>query len=436
MPTQRFTLLALQSVLQQLLQGTGRWRRPVQAGRWQLSAVTLLAWLGCRWQPQCLGAPDYPDARHPYLETASDWQGMLGQAEHARVAPLLYTVARTCGVCPPPVERALHDVYAFTAVQNRLRLRELTTILATLEVADIPAIVLKGAALAGVVYGDIALRPMSDLDVLVRREHVNLSLDRFTCLGWTVGSIEPRTGTTLDYENELLLVGPPPARNLLEIHWDLLDSPHHQRTIDNNWLWQTAQPAHLGGVIALILGPEAQLLHLCAHLAFHHGRGDQPVLLWQHDVAQVLHVYRDRLDWDVILTKAQAFDLVLPLQQVLGQVLAMWSVPVPDNAMQRLAQLHPSPAEAVVFNGSPKAIAQWRNASGTIYPACPIGVRGPNSPCRTFFPHQPTCANATISPRASRFCCRTHIDGPSAFKKPSPSAVNSRILVDGFCIYL
>ena len=51
----------------------------------------------------------------------------------------------------------------------------------------------------------------------------------------------------------------------------------------------------------------------------------------------------------MILAKAQAFDLVLPLQQVLGQVLAMWSVPVPDNAMQRLAQLHPSPAEAAVF---------------------------------------------------------------------------------------
>jgi hypothetical protein len=91
-----------------------------------------------------------------------------------------------------------------------------------------------------------------------------------------------------------------------------------------------------------MLGPEAQLLHLGAHLWLHHrGRG----LLWQFDLVLLLHALADRLDWDAVVHRAAAYDLVLSTRYVLNGLATLWQAPVPATVLARLRALSPSPAE-------------------------------------------------------------------------------------------
>ncbi len=115
-----------------------------------------------------------------------------------------------------------------------------------------------------------------------------------------------------------------------------------------------------------MLGPEAQVLHLCAHLALHHaGEGLLPL----NDIGEVLHRHRGQIDWRVLMAQAQAADLVLPLQQILPRVARGWGAPIPAEALAALAALPPSTAEAQVFGGmsaGPRTVAAevWSDLVG------------------------------------------------------------------------
>jgi hypothetical protein len=336
-----------------------------QAGEDPATRFTLLCLRG-RWDPAALEA-----ARELASTGALDWEAWRQAVEAEVLSPLLYRVLHGQGIIPPPLEGELRLAYLRNARSNVLAFRELDDIVRCLAAAGIPAILLKGAALAETVYGNIAVRPMADLDLLVRREQMPGALRALGEAGYVAAEPEARAGLALEFENELVLRKPGPAEVPLELHWSLLDSPHHQRLIPADWLWQTARSSLFagegaGGEAARILGPEAQLLHLCAHLVLHHlGQG----LLWRHDIAEVIAFYRDAVDWEELLARAAAFDLVLPLQTVLPQVAEGWSAPVPAAVLARLRTLQPSAAEMNAFRlltAAQRPVAQrmWTDLSG------------------------------------------------------------------------
>jgi hypothetical protein len=281
------------------------------------------------------------------------WQEFLHAADQEHLAPQLYSILRCSGLVPAPVEAELYESYLRSAARNLLLLRALTDDLGRLASAGVLVIVLKGATLAGTVYEDPALRPMSDIDLLVPPEHVSRAVDAFKANGYETPSTEMRSGARLAYENEVEVRRPGAVDIRVDIHWSLLDSPLYRHKPSQDWLWGTALPVRVGGTEALMLGPEAQILHLCAHLAFHHG-GQGP--LWLNDVAEVAHYYRDGLDWQMVLEQAKVSNLVFALQKVLPRVAAGWLAPIPDPILTTLETLHPSAVEMKIH--------RWRNAEG------------------------------------------------------------------------
>lgn len=131
-----------------------------------------------------------------------------------------------------------------------------------------------------------------------------------------------------------------------EPHWHLVDSPFCQRRISVDWFWQTARPARLSSADVKVLGREALLLYLCAHLALHH-RGAR--LLWLCDIDRLLRREGERLDWERLLAKAREYVLVLPLRAVLAQAMDVLGAPLPGDIAERLARLEPDAAEQKAF---------------------------------------------------------------------------------------
>ncbi len=321
--------------------------------------------------PLCLRSPWDPAALPAARALAADLDvaALLQTAQAEGLAPLLYSIVRGQQLLPPPAEAALRQAYYGSAHRNLLLLHELEEVLCAFATARIPVIVLKGAALGPAIYANPAARPLGDLDLLLHPADVPAAQRILAARGYRAPQQEARPEALLDYENELMLrqEGPPGAA--VEIHWSLLDSPHHQRRLPLEWFWATAQPLSLGATSALMLGPEAQLLHLCAHLVLHHGSADLR-LLWLHDIAAVIVHYQQQLDWDALLAQAQACDLVLPVQQLLPAIARDWHAPIPATALAELARLRPSPAEVRVHAqltapGRPAGRRFWDDLSAT-----------------------------------------------------------------------
>jgi hypothetical protein len=275
-----------------------------------------------------------------------DWAALHEIARREALLPLLCETVFHRGLLPAEMEDDWRASYAGSLLRNVHLLSELEAVLAALQGEGITPILLKGAALLHSVYVEPALRPMADLDLLLRQEQMAAALRVLAAAGYVPVRPETRAGLAIEYENELLLQKPDSSSIPLELHWSLFDSPHHQRLIPMGWWWQSAVPVQPELFSAHILGPEAQVLHLCAHIVLHHqGRG----LRWLHDIAEVIYFYQDRLDWDLLLSRAVEYDLLLPLQQILPRVVEGWGTPLPAGIRERLQGLKPSPAEMRVF---------------------------------------------------------------------------------------
>ena len=84
---------------------------------------------------------------------------------------------------PPRLRHRPRLAYLQTGQRNLVLLRELQTAVDALDAAGVPSIVLKGGALADGL-SQHALRPMADIDLLIRREHLDEALAVFGGAGF------------------------------------------------------------------------------------------------------------------------------------------------------------------------------------------------------------------------------------------------------------
>ena len=291
------------------------------------------------------------------------WDDFLQAARTGGVSPLVYEAVRGRGLLPAPVEEGLRLDYYGVARTNLLRFHRLEEALRGLADAGIDVILLKGAALAEAIYGNLALRPMGDFDLLVHEGDVEGALRVLTALGYARPYGEFRPGFIRAFRNQIMMrkAGDDETRPI-EIHWRLLSPLYYQRAIPAGWLWETARAARLGTVPVRILSPEAQVLHLCGHL-LQHGGCEKASARQLYDLAEVIVLYRERIKWDEVLARAQTYGLVLPLQEALSRAHALWSLPVPPEVWDRLQRLRPSRGEArayaLLVGGEPVARRLW-----------------------------------------------------------------------------
>src|SRR5262245_17462858 len=100
-----------------------------------------------------------------------DWERLWDLGHLHDVLPLLTAALRPlAGQAPIPgewLERAQRRLYA-TLFQNTIVADELVRVCLALREAGVTALPVKGVVLAETIYGNLALRPAADIDVLVR----------------------------------------------------------------------------------------------------------------------------------------------------------------------------------------------------------------------------------------------------------------------------
>jgi hypothetical protein len=279
------------------------------------------------------------------------WRAAGALAECERLGPLMHRLLSGHRIAPPDREEQFRLAYRQSALRNRLLLRELAACLRACARAGIEVIVLKGAALAETLYGDIALRPMLDLDLLVRADDRAAVCRVLHQLGYVQTPASGRSGA-LDADSDLLFSKLAGATTHVDLHWRLFDLPDHRGgRMDAEWLWCSAQEARIAGVTTLRLGAEAQVLHLAGHLAMADGG---PGLLWRNDLVTLL-AHHAALDWEALIAGAERHDIAPLLRQVLLELADQWDASIPDRALARLRRLSASRPSPRISQPSPAA---------------------------------------------------------------------------------
>jgi len=313
---------------------------PVVPGAWSVHRQFVLSCLQGRWQADKL--------KTAQLLTHSldwQWQPVLDILEREALSPLFHRILQPLPL-PDAVRGHLAHAYYRNACRNMLLFRELGLLIQSFQQAEILTIVLKGAALSDLVYGDIGLRPMSDLDLLIQRIDLHKARIILAEAGYSLVGLEMRAGYTEEFRYEETWLKPGLVNTYIDLHWGLFNHLYYQPGVTTQWLWDTALNLEINQVKVQVLGYEAQVLHLCAHLCLHH-TGDE--LMWLQDIAELIHRYPDQIDWAQLLIQVPAFHLVLPVQQVLQQLAVDWAIPIPREVMEQILALKPSAREARVF---------------------------------------------------------------------------------------
>lgn len=271
----------------------------------------------------------------PHDRSGLDWGDLLACAQSHCVESLLFAALKETSLldyAPPAIRVALEQAYWHTRVTNLLLADELAALLALFAQAGIPVVVLKGAALAFTLYADPAVRRLGDIDLLIYPEHRESATAVLAGQGFQpFPEVQEGFGAQFSNERAFRRCGRIPTQ--VDLHWALSGRAYWRRRISMTWFWAHTAPWSVCGQPALMLAPEAQLLHLCAH-ALQHGA---PNVRWTYDIA--LLVTRWAIDWDEVLAIAPVFGLTAALQSTLAGVFDWWGVQAPYAVRARLAAL-------------------------------------------------------------------------------------------------
>ena len=282
-----------------------------------------------------------------------------------RLLPLLYRNLHGLGIDAPVLSK-LKGVYRHTWSKNHFLSQRMIPLLEAFHLASIETLILKGAALILLYYGDYGLRPMGDFDVLVRRKDLRIAIAVLYRLGWTPESEWPKenipfkkvldqlSGSPVFELPEVLL----PFHHALgfedtngghiDLHWHLSHECLTSQATDD--FRKRAIPTQMNRIPIYVLNPTDQLLHVCLHGSrWNH----LPPVHWIADAMTILNTKELEIDWNHLSAQAEKHQLTLPVTDALFYLRETFDAPIPPVILQHLKRLPTSKREQVKYQVIP-----------------------------------------------------------------------------------
>jgi Uncharacterised nucleotidyltransferase len=241
-------------------------------------------------------------------ESFAKWQSLVDldaiDRGSMRLLPLLYRHH-------PAVPR-LKGVYRQVWFRNQLILDHGARAMRALEGAGIPAVALKGAALATTVYDEPAQRPMEDYDGLVPHDRFARAVEVMLASGWSFHPplADPESHFVFQHAIGFRRDG----GGELDLHW----------TADGLPPDAALRP----------LAPVDLLLQTCAHATLLNPH--VPPIRWAADA--FLLIARDAIVWEDVVALARERRLSLTMHRCLEYLRDGLGVAIPDLVLDALAR--------------------------------------------------------------------------------------------------
>lgn len=264
------------------------------------------------------------------LNPPLDWAYIRRHAARHGLEPQLHRhLAEHEALVPSETLRHFSKTARQAAFRNMRQLHELLRIVEALEEQNVPVIPFKGPVLAALAYGDVAVRPFVDLDLLVAREDVLRAKEYLVQEGY-----EPVQDMTPGEEAAFIAAQHgyefvhPESGFVVEVHWAFFFEIYaFDLTPDE--IWDRHHTTTLSGTSVRTLAPEDLFIYLCTHGTKHRWMR----LKWIADVAAFIQSQPD-LDWEVVMRRARRTGTARMVR--LGGYLAhqLLEAPVPPNVLR------------------------------------------------------------------------------------------------------
>jgi len=271
-------------------------------------------------------SPDRDARLRGLLGTPLDWTALLHQADVHGVVPLVAHHLREFGASgvPPAVTSELQRLAFLYGGRNLLLARDLRQVLQLLRAASIPAIPLKGIALASALHGRYTLRVSGDIDVFVRRAQVPHAVGVLEANGYRAEGPWQRWAATAYHVEIPLRPRGAGRRYPLDLQWGLLggDPRYHVAAEE---CWAAARPTTVLGVEAWAMSLEWEVLFL----ALHAGRSQWQGLKWLVDIQEICWTWT--VDWRRVWAIAHRWGWEKVLELTIEACQCLWELPPPHT---------------------------------------------------------------------------------------------------------
>src|SRR3989338_9521487 len=225
--------------------------------------------------------------------------------------------------------KKLSAKYYYNLTSNIHLLDEFYNILKRLNKIGIEVILLKGVFLIDKVYRNIGLRPLSDVDVLVKKDTLPQIMKEMSDEGY---DITPHGH--LGYLKD----GKFPT--VIDFHWDIWFP-------ETNDIWARCVGQASGDMQALTLDNEDVLICLSTHQSINHGMHK---LIWLCDIHEFIRKYRDSIDWKIFIRRVKDYNIEIPLYYTLSHTDKLLRTGIPSDVLEELKPLKSNYFKARTFN--------------------------------------------------------------------------------------
>jgi hypothetical protein len=265
------------------------------------------------------------------IDQVVQWENLISLAtKHGLLPILIHQVDRsTASTIPQSVRTHFQDVFKVQITRSQRLIKWLIELQQLFNQHEIELITLKGPVLTQRLYGELFLRPLSDLDVLIHPKDFPRCYQLLCQEGYQpafqMDAQQQRWITRGDREFTFQY-----QKNILEIHW-FIDEPWFFFPLNDQYFWDRLEWVSLSDQKVRALSVENMFLQLC----FHGIRHRWERLLWVADLVQFFQQFPD-LDWMSFWKWGEKnhFQRIIAMGMILAQELG--KVNLPGNLGQEI----------------------------------------------------------------------------------------------------
>jgi hypothetical protein len=298
----------------------------------------LLIRYACRFNRE----DDFSKKIKSLLSPDFNWAYFLEKAKKEKAAALMFKTfsanEEIKGFLPEDIFADLRAIYQTVLARNLLHHQTLKEISERFDQQGIPFMVFKGLSLAEGVYQDAGLRPMGDLDILVKIQDLPKADRILNEFHYKKPFISPDLShiSYSPYRNSFLYhkSGAYPAH--IHLFWHIINLYPYDESIlnkiDIEKIWDDAVDIQIENIVLRTFSIYHQIIYLCLHALTHLY---QPLILLC-DIDRLLHLEKEKIDWDILVQESFNFGLSKVVYLGLYATRQVFDTDIPARALHQL----------------------------------------------------------------------------------------------------
>ena len=255
--------------------------------------------------------------------TMTNWADFIEIANKNFVAPIIYQklkLKHNIDLFPLTVKDQISRNAQIHLMKN-LRINSVfIQICKILKDHKVDFILLKGIDLQYRLYQNPALRPMLDIDILLKDKDVDKVTNHFISLGAKqIRVSESKFIDSLKHHDSPIIFN----QIAIEFHRSIVDSYDITKLGHLN-IWDYSEYTVIEGIEVKVLIPELLIIYLCHHI-FSTIQGGKIKLFWYYDIFLFFETFRNSLNEELILSLLEKTGEPLIFYKTLSQVKSIFA---------------------------------------------------------------------------------------------------------------